>query len=658
LLRYRPKEGIELPVYLADSISVERKGEWKWETGQVEEEFELHTTEGKFWIAKEVIDKNLLSMVLSLIERCVRDGFKKDEFEKLISRDSQLSKASVSSFIRLYEKIYNLEYVYHKNRIWAALLKNSFAPMLIGKFDYVVGNPPWINWETLPEFYRDSTKHLWDNYGLLEKTKGMGLGKVKRDIAMLFVARCFSNYVKEDGFLSFLIPFTTYKTQAGAGFRNYLASKCNVVKIHDLVTLYPFEGAINRTSLITIKIGRTSFPIPCVMWHNPRSKGMEQEAELDEVYETTKQFDMILAPINKGKPETSWMIISEKAYEAVQNVTKPSEYRAHAGVFTGLNSVYFIDVVSKRPDLFLIKNLGSAGKKEVKEIRTTIDSELVYPLARGQDHKKWYINPSGYILIPTDKNGEVLSHSELKTSYSETYRYFLNFFKDLINRNAEPYNSKLEPYRRKPFDEAEKESPPFYWLFNAGPSFASYKVLWKYIAGKISGKGEFSVAVMEPIDDEQIGKKVVIPNEKLMLINFDERDEAHYVASVLNSSIAQLIVMSYTIETAISTHVLNNVLVPRFDPTNKNHQKLSELSKKAHEMARTYYEQNDSVAQEELSKVEEEIDKLVAKLYEITDEELEDIKKTLIILKKGEGEEAKTEEEEPVLQKTKEQSAN
>jgi len=143
----------------------------------------------------------------------------------------------------------------------------------------------------------------------------------------------------------------------------------------------------------------------------------------------------------------------------------------------------------------------------------------------------------------------------------------------------------------------------------------------------------FSVAVVEPVEDEHRGKKVVVPNEKLMLIPFDDRDEAHYVASVLNSSIAQLIVTGYTIETAISTHVLKNVYVPKFNSKDKIHLKLAELSKRAHALAKRYYEQEDLEAREELKEVEEEVDKIVAGLYGITDEELEEVKKTLRVLK-------------------------
>ncbi|HDH45636.1 MAG TPA: SAM-dependent DNA methyltransferase, partial [Thermococcus sp.] len=301
LLRYRPRGGLEIPIYLADSIAVGRRMTLNgWEVY-------LKTSEGEFWIPHEVLDKSLLSRVLEDIEFCIRNKYSKEIFREFIGKKYKLNKNSIEALTRLYWKLLSLEKK-GKNKIWTRLLKNSFAPLLIGKFDYVVGNPPWINWENLPEFYRNNTKPLWNWYGLTKTTKGMGLGKVKRDMAMLFVARGLDRFTKENGRLAFLIPFTVYKTQAGAGFREFLAkgywkdekanSPCKVLKIHDLVTLYPFEGAVNRTSLVVIeKSGRTEFPLPCVMWHNPRSKRIDQEAELEEVRKTTRQFDLVFIPI-------------------------------------------------------------------------------------------------------------------------------------------------------------------------------------------------------------------------------------------------------------------------------------------------------------------------------------------------------------------------
>ncbi len=611
LLRYRPKGGIELPIYLADSISVERKM-----TFRGKKELALHTTEGQFWITNEVIDKKLLHPVLSLIEECIKLEFTTKEFAKSLSNKIPLTRESINSFIRLYEKIYKLEYVFHKNRIWVSLLKNSFAPMLMSDFDYVIGNPPWINWETLPKFYRDSTKHLWGQYGLI------GKGAFKRDIAMLFVSRCFDIYTKNNGKLAFLIPFTTYKTQAGKGFRNFLSDKCNVKKVHDLVELYPFEGAINRTSMLLIGKGKTTFPIPCKMWSNPRSRGMDMEAELAEVRKKTKQFDMILAPIDENKKESSWMIIRKTAYNVVKRIIKPSHYKAQEGVNTrGANGVFYVTLLDSHEGSILIQNNIQEGRKKYKQIKKAIDREVVYPLLRGRDIDKWYYKPSGHLLVPHNpKNGNVFVESQFKLNLSKSYSYFMEF-KEELNSRSHYTNSIVGKF-------------PFYTLFQVNSkTFAPFKVAWKYISGKISGKGEFSVAVINQINDRRLGQKNIVPNEKIIFVPADNESEAHYMASILNSSITQLVVMSYTIETQISTHVLKHVYVPYFNPKDPLHLKLSNLSKKAHDLTKQIRENRKEELTSDLGSVEDEIDKTVADLYGITGEELKEIKETLKILR-------------------------
>jgi len=78
-------------------------------------------------------------------------------------------------------------------------------------------------------------------------------------------------------------------------------------------------------------------------------------------------------------------------------------------------------------------------------------------------------------------------------------------------------------------------------------------------------------------------------------------------------------------------------VLPQFNSKSLFHQRLSSLSKKAHALAKRYYELNDLEAREELKEVEEEIDKIVAELYGITDEELTEVRKTLRVLKGGDG---------------------
>ena len=513
----------------------------------------------------------------------------------------------------------------------------------------------------MPEFYREETKGLWERYGLTKTTKGTGLGKVKRDMAMLFVARCLDRFTKENGRLAFLIPFTVYKTQAGAGFREFLAkgywkekkanSPCKVLKIHDLVTLYPFEGAVNRTSLVVIeKSGETEFPIPCVMWHNPRSKGIDQEAELEEVRKTTKQFDLVFIPIEKNKPESPWREITEKSYISIQKILGKPHYKGSAAAFTNLNGVYWANIISQQPNGLLIKNVEYSGlKKKIKVIKKVIEPDLIYPLIRGRDLKKWFGKPSGFIILPTNKEGNTFSHSELKLKYPKTFSYFQSFFNELINRGAEPYKSKLAPYKKMPLSKAEKLAPPFYWIFNAKPSLYPYKVAWKYISGKISGKCDFEVSIITPVN----GKSVIPGEGTVMFIPLSEEKEAYYLAGILNSSPITFFINSYAMEIHASTYIIEPIKLPKFNPKNPHHQKLSQLSQKAHEIAKKIYEENREDLKEDLKKIEEEIDKTVAELYGITDDELKEIRKCLVILKEGEisEEEEKDEEEQIILPK-------
>lgn len=637
---------IEIPIYLADSLLVEARPTLQ---GTM---YVLRTSVGEFTLPKSIVDKGLLGELLSYIDRCIRGRYSPTEFISLIEKALNISNEEAISTIELFETFMKLEKE-GKNHIWTSIIRNAFAPLLMGEFDFVVGNPPWINWENLPAQYRELTKKLWDIYGLLERTKGMGLGKVKRDIAMLFIARCLDLYTKDKGKFAFLAPYTLYKTQAGAGFRKFLSYRCKVVKIHDLVTLYPFEAATNRTSLIIIEKDKlTEFPIPCVMWYNPRTKGIEQDLELNEVRKITKQFNMVLIPVEKNNPMSPWMEITEKAYEGIKKVIGESPwYKAYEGVNTALNQVYWIQILQETPDGLLINNPPLPGqKKSVKQVKQVVERELVYPLVRGRDVKKWYIcSDIGYILLPVNKNGETLLHSDLRINYPMTWKYMINFVDNLVNRGGEPYKSKLKPYRERSFEIAEKIAPPFYWLFNVKPSLAHYKVVWKRIAGAITGKAiSFASAVLEPIRLKYFNvEKPIILNDSLILIPLNTADEAYYISGILNSNIVLLAIASYTYELRQETHITQYIKIPKFNRENDLHVEISKLSKRAHEIAKKIYEEGREDLKEDLRRIEGKIDKMVARLYGITDEELFEIRKCLKILKEGEIEREEVEEKIP-----------
>ncbi|MEM2191719.1 MAG: hypothetical protein QW540_09885 [Archaeoglobaceae archaeon] len=660
-----PKRGtIEIPVYLADSLMVEKKKTIS------EDVYVLRTVVGEFQIPMKIVDNRILSKILSEVTNSLRSRYRPGDFRnrvKYVFRD--LSDSELDTLINFYATLLKLEEE-GKNEVWVSIIRNAFAPMLKGQFDYVIGNPPWVRWEELPESYREVSETLWVTYGLLGKGAGF-----KRDLAMLFLARCFDLYLKPGGKHAFLMPFTVFKTQAGAGFRKYLTTKTKVHVVHDMVTTHPFEGAVNRTSAIVIE--KASEPrgvdnrmIKHVIWVS--EKAVPTDMPLEEVLKTVKRYQAVMTPVIQYDPGSSWMQVTEKVLPHVRELVGRSPYKAHEGVHPALNQVYFVKIKEKLPDgKLMITNPSEPGqKKEVKQVEVAVEPDLVYPLIRGRDVKRWYVDyEDRYIIIPHDSvTGKPLIKTELQQNYPGVYGYLYKFKEDLKTRSIKPFLSlrntikkaKNESKRRQALSVLEEI---FYIVDNIGSyTFAPYKVVWKAIAGAITGKAvSFECAVVGPMHIKLPNGEIVselkptVPEHSVILVGFEKQSEAYYVCGVLNSSIARAVIASYTYELGQYVHILEHVNVPRYDPNNPVHRQISQLSMKAHELAKCIYTKikpdycrEIRNPEEELAKVEEEIDRLVAELYGIPEDALQDIKGLLAILKAEEIPEESEEEKETV----------
>jgi len=649
LIQHSRLGSIEIPIYLADSIMIETKAEI------TEKYYILRTAVGEFKIPVNIAQNtDLLRKILDEMKMCLENGCTPKEFEFRISPYS-LNPREMDSLKKLYSKLQELK-LQGKDDVWIAIIRNAFAPILNGKFDYVIGNPPWVRWDNLPEQYRESSKELWKKYGLLGIEGKTGANKFKKDLSMLFLARCFDLYLKVGGKLGFVITFTVFKRQAGAGFRNFLVKNTKIIVIHDLVTLMPFEGATNRTGIIVVEkvcelnnINSDSCTIireiqkenmngiKHIVWNG---KKINPNTSLEDVLKMTKRYEIIMMPLIQNDPSSPWMQVKSNIINSIRKIINGNQYyKAYEGVITALDQIYYVKVLGKAPDgMLIITNPPESGqKKNVKQVESKIEPNLIYPLIRGRDLKKWYVEfKDRYIILPHDKEGDPIPHHIMKTKYPYTYQYFYQFFNDLINRSGGFLKQKLAPYKNYPFNKAEKMTVPFYYVMNnVKASLTPYKVVWKMITGAITGKAlSFSCAVVEPINE----KPVIPDGGTIILVATETPDEAYYIAGILNSVIARTIISSYLMEAGISVHVTDYIKIPKFDPNNNLHKKIAELSKKAHELAKCIYSNNkpddckNIDAKEELKKVEEEIDLAVAELYGITKEELEGFRELMNIL--------------------------
>jgi len=620
------KGSIEIPVYLADSLLVETRTTLTGTT------YVIRTYVGEFQMPKSIVEKGLLGRLLEAVDKYVRLRYRVGEFKRIVKDALSLDEVELQLTGNLYKAFLKLEEE-GKNHVWTSIIKNAFAPLTItgstGKFDYVVGNPPWVNWENLPEDYRNTSALLWAKYGLKARAtaKQFELGKMKRDISMLFVYVCSDRYLRDNGTLGFLITQMVFKTKGAEVFRRFRlpnAVGVKVLKVHDMVTLKPFEEAANMTSMIILRKGEyTTYPVPYIRWTKLRAVDLTS-ATLDEVYRVCSPQKLIALPIDAKDPTSQWLTVHEKVMKALDKIRGVSPYKPHLGVNTGgANGVYWIKILDKQPSgHLLIENLHNVGKRKLDRTIEVVESVHIYKLIRSGDLKKWLPTPTYYVLVPHTKqtDWQAIPEYKLKIDSPKTYRYLLRFKEMLLKRSA---------YKLL------RKGHPFYIMVNIRRnSFAPYKVAWKRMGDKINA------SVLGPLEDKYIGKKPLIPQETISFIPVENKNEAHYLCGLLNSTMVNFLVKSFSQlggKSFATPSILEHINIPRYDSKNQVHQRLAFLSEKAHQLA----SKGDTY---ELAKVEEEIDKTVARLYGLTDEELREIKKSLAVLEGREVEEEEVEE--------------
>jgi len=620
LLPHR-KGDIHIPIYLADSIltpSMEvssggqlafldkEKGEKVQHPG-----YRFLTAVGVFSVPRSLVDAQYIDSFADLLEECVQSQVSEEVFRarllKAFPLDPEKDEAEIKLALDLFSQLMEMERE-RINGIWARIIKNAFAPLFQGRFDYVAGNPPWVNWESLPEDYREETKPIWIYHGLFPHG-GMDtiLGKGKKDISMLMTYVAMDDYLKQQGRLGFVITQSVFKTAgAGQGFRRFrLGSGAPIAALHvdDMADLKPFEGASNRTAIVILQRDReTRYPVQYSHWYKPHGGSViPEDVMLDDIAEekiaTYRNF--VAKPVDRDST-SPWITGRPRALNAIEKVLGSSDYQARAGACTWMNAVYWLDILEERPDgLLLVSNLTKGAKRKVENVQAAIEPDLVYPLLRGRDVQRWQAAPQAYILMVQDPHRRKGYDEEwLSLKYPKTYGYLKHFEDALRTRSG---------YKRyfKPTD-------PFYSMFNVGDyTFAPYKVVWREQASCLTA----AVAAREET-------KVIVPDHKLMLVALGVEEEAYFLCGVLNSAPSQFVVQSYSVNIQMDTHVLGNLRIPSFNATNQLHLRISDLAYEAHEAT--------AVGEvKRVGKIETEIDELAAELWGITKAELKEIQESL-----------------------------
>lgn len=465
----------------------------------------------------------------------------------------------------------------------AAYIVNRLRGAARSPADIVVGNPPWVNWEYLSKSVRERTHHLWQVYALFDAS-GRDRALAKEDLSTLLTYAVADRDLRPGGCLGFVLRQAVFKSkQNGAGFRRLQIGRSGpelqVLQVDDLTLLQPFPGATTATAVVLLrKAATTAYPVPWRVWRPCQATGEESMAVTMDRYAAR--------PVRRDQTTSPWITLPSTCLSAADRVLGGNAYRARTGTFTGgANAVFWIRVEgasagaegasvsaegASEGGLVRIQNVTERAKREAPPVTADVEPLFVYPLLRGADVQRWQAEPQLHLLCPhtSETRMAAVPRPILEQLAPRTLAYFDRF------------TDVLRARRGFSWDRVQLERTPYAIQRVGAYTFAPYKVVWRYIASS------FITAVVSSVDDPVLGRRLVLPNEKLMFIPTDDEAEAHYLCGVLSSTPVRACIEQVMNPTSISAHVLDNIAIPTFDRDNPLHRQISELCCAGHALVR------------------------------------------------------------------------
>ncbi len=584
LLRFRaPGAEFEIPIFLTDSVLLPGRTE-----GQTnlfgEDSVPFPMAVGTFHLPAVIVNARRVPDLMNLLHESITEGHSRTAFVSSVNGLLGLPPGGTQDppLERLFDVMKELD-KQGKDGVWAKLIRNRYASLLYHQyFDFVVGNPPHVNWEALTDEWRQAAEDEYRRYGLfslsgLDSRHGGG----KKDIAALFTYAVADHFLKHGGVLTLIVHVSLFKTSgAGEGYRRFQlgdGEHLGITEAHDFQSFQPFQTHSDvhiktRTlSFRAVKGTRTSYPVRYVVWKKTSRGHIPGGLTWREASVSLETEDQLATPLRGTSKEgwaTPWLTVPGTQMARCRRVIAPigyvPHYRGRAGVNSGgLNSAYFVDVLEWNPNgTALIRNLHDSGKIKVPSVTATIESRLLHPVLRGRDVARWHHAYVHHILMMQDvKTQKGYAEDWTQRECPLAWSYFKRFEKLLRARKA--FQKFFDP-----------ERDPFYSMYNVtADTFVPFKVCWM----------DVSATMKATVLEAREGEALTIPEHKVMFIAVVSADEAHYLAAVLNSNIVASTISGYAVDNSISTHPIENIVIPRFDGDNALHDRLSQLSRAAHD---------------------------------------------------------------------------
>jgi adenine-specific DNA-methyltransferase len=296
-----------------------------------------------------------------------RDAAIRDELKELLEANSWGADAA--------EKIANWDMFdqnTHADYFDSEWMYGIDAPEMGGGFDIVIGNPPYVQ---IQSFSGKPEQKRWEamEYEIYSKTG---------DIYSLFYERGL-RLLRAGGHLAYITSNKWMRTGYGEKTRAYFTKHTNPTVLIDFGMAQVFDSATTYTNILLLQRAANAKAVKVCRIDKTYSREQALGAYFEAHHATVDNYD-----------EGTWIAYKPEEYKIVQQVIQQGvalkdastwDIEINRGILTGLNDAFVLNKKDKDA-------LCNADPKNI---------EIIKPMIRGRDVRRWYPNFEEQWLIGT-----------------------------------------------------------------------------------------------------------------------------------------------------------------------------------------------------------------------------------------------------------------
>jgi hypothetical protein len=466
-----------------------------------------------------------------------------------------------------------------RDTIWAFILKNYYRPAYLRQypFDIVAGNPPWLSYRYITDpGYQRQVKQLVFSFGLLTRKEVKLFTQM--EVATLFFTLSAHAYLKKGGTIAFVMP------------RSVLTGAKQHQRFQELLQGYqvPTVALEKVLDLGDPTKGRGVIPLfavgSCVLI--ARKSGQVEQVARISLKGTLAKKNLAWSEAKARLELSQQQVASSKLFPPAPT---PSPYLKYIkeGATLVPRSFWFVQPASsryginrERPALETSPEVHKVAKKPWQDVRLQGEVEAQYLYATLLSRQLLPFGFTGFslVVLPLEESASgarlVKKGAALAKGHSGLHNWL----------------GQAEALWKERKKEDTKEDV-YQWLDYMRKLTSQHPAGYHTV---VIGRPGTNVAacVLQPPREVVINQGLKVSGlvfyEDFFLYQTKNEAEAHYLCAFLNSQYVDQAIKPYQTRGAwgarhIQRRPFEVVPIPRFNPEDKKHRKLAELSRECHQ---------------------------------------------------------------------------